>query len=384
MEFFAVPICENPAFLYNGPGSDNAKGKRNSRRHGKRQTGSRNMNDWKQEYESLNRFIADNPAIIVTPTEISIPRELREEFYLRFDKIRAALVDMHYPALPVDVEGLCSRFLQVEREVIDLLGLEGISMPVDLSTFLHTPRAGLARMLYNRVFDLLQGKMDADEFEKQCLHDLDASSAELFRLGYEWWAALTLVKHLEPDEAFRVDLDQDYNPVPAELKEIAFGRQAHHPTIRIPEFVVHSKKLDRYVGIKMALTHEVEGYAVGLRPPVRPRKRTGDTSFALDSRVMFLSFLRDPAKIPVIADIYERKLTSPDWIVEFITAHEYGDLAALEQVQRHVDAVRPVQGAYLVVINPASGDLAAPGENIRPVPAGFDDAQLGQIVASMA
>lgn len=57
--------------------------------------------------------------------------------------------------------------------------------------------------------------------------------------------------------------------------------------MRIPEFILHSKKLDRNVAVKMPLALEVETYYIPFEPPVKPKKRTGDTSYALDSRMMF-------------------------------------------------------------------------------------------------
>ncbi len=340
---------------------------------------------WKEEYESLTRFISQNPEIVISANEISIPQNLREEFYALFDKIRVSLVETHYSALPVDVDALCNHYLQIEKEVIALLGIEKISMPVDLFAFLHTPKQGLARAIYNRLFDLLQGKITEDVFEEQCVAELKTSSANLFRLGYEWWAGLVVIKLLEPDEVFFVDLDSDYKPYLTELKEISFGRQAHHPTIRIPEFVLHSQKLGRYVAVKMAIAGELEEYAVRLKPAVRPRKRTGDTSFALDSRVMLVSFMASPEDIPIVADIYERVLTRPDWMVECISKDDIANPDALEKVRLHAGSLNPNQGMCLVVMdddaNATLGDLA---ENIHPVAVGFDQSKLQSVVSSLS
>ncbi len=339
---------------------------------------------WKDEYESLTRFISENSGIVINISEISIPQNLREEFYERFDRIRTALVEANYSALSVDIDTLCDHYLRIEKEVIALLGIERIAMPVDLHAFLHTPKQGLVRVIYNRLFDLLQGKTTADAFEEQCIAELKTSSAELFRLGYEWWAGLVLIKLFEPDKAFFVDLDPDYKPYLTELKEISFGRQAHHPTIRIPEFVLHSQKLGKYVAVKMAIARELEEYAVRLKPAVRPRKRTGDTSFALDSRVMIVSFMSSPEDIPIIADIYDRTLTSPDWMVECITKEDRSDPDALEQVKLHAGCLNPKLGMCLVVMdddsNETLGDVA---ENIHPVSVGFDQSRLQAVVSSL-
>lgn len=339
---------------------------------------------WRQEYDSMKQFIAEHPEIVITPTEISVPQPVKDEFYARFDRIRGAIVDERYASLPVDMETLCRSYLDIEKEVIALLGIERIAMPVDLASFLHNPQEGLARILYNRLFDLLQGKEELDSFEIQSATALDAIATDLYRLGYEWWAALTMIRLLDPDQAFRVDLDEDYKPFLTELKEISFGRQAHHPTIRIPEFALRLRTSGRYVAVKMAIAKELESYVVPFKPAVKPKKRTGDTSLVLDSRAMLLSFMSGPNDIPVIADIYERTLTSPDWIIEYVTESEYQDGGAIAQVRRHVDGLNPKMGAFVIVVGVIGVGSEKPeetmSEGVCAVAPGFDITRLQRVV----
>jgi hypothetical protein len=341
--------------------------------------------NWKEEYASMQGFIAENPGITLNPSEISIPPEVKEEFYQRFDRLRSAIVEAHYADLPVNVDTLCRNFIPIEKEVIEILGIEGISMPVDLSSFLHRPKEGLIRIVYGRVFDLLQGKVTCETFEQMCREDLMISSAHLYRLGYEWWASLVLIKLLDPDRAFGVDFDLDYKPILTELKGISFGKQAHHPTIRIPEFVLHSRKLDRLVAVKMALTQEIESYTPQYKPPVRPRKRTGDTSFALESRVMILSLMSGPQDVPIIADIYDRILNSPDLMVECITAENLQDSNVMEQIRLRAESMNPKKGLSLLVVNP-TGKVSAENipEGIHAFAAGFDQTKLEEVISSLA
>ena len=332
---------------------------------------------WKRQYKLLCDYISENPEIVLEKSEVSIPEDLRDEFYNRFDAVRRALVEDCFDTLPVDVEALRDHFIQTEKEIIGTLRLDRILMPTDLYSFLHNPNEGLIRVLYNRLFDVLQGKIDVDEFEKNAVNDLQSASAHLFRLGYEWWAALALIKQLDPDEAFAVDFDAEYKPILCELKEICFGRQAHHPTLRIPEFVIHSRRIDRYVAIKMALAREIDSFVVRFKPPVRPKKKTGDTSSALDSRVMVLFFLPSTEKIPVLADIYECTLHNPDWMVECVTVNEYTDASALDEVERHLNLLKPKLGTCLLLFSDEDEEeLKRIPENIKPIAAGFDQSKL--------
>jgi len=93
--------------------------------------------------------------------------------------------------------------------------------------------------------------MPEDDFERMAEGDLAVNATEMFRLGYAAWAALALILQLEPDEFFGIALDEDHEPLVTKIKEIAFGRQFHHPAKRIPEFIFHSKKLDSQIAFKM-------------------------------------------------------------------------------------------------------------------------------------
>jgi hypothetical protein len=337
--------------------------------------------NWKQEYQLLKDFIALHSEIVITTNEISIPQTLRDEFYRRFDKIRRAVVVDHYSTLPLEIELLSENYGKMEKEIKDILGLEDISMPMDLLTFLRDPKEGLIRCIYNRMFDLLQGKIAFEDFEAMADDDLNAAAATLFRLGYERWATLALIKLLDPDEAFRVDLDDDFKPILGELKTICFGRQAHHPTMRIPELVLHSRRIGQYVTFKMPLAREIDSYVVQVKPRVRPRNRTGDTSQALDARAVLISFLSDPKEIPIVAEIFECTRTSPEWLIEYIGCEDLNNPQSLDSVHQHIEAMNPTQGTGLILVGSGneSGQETLP-EYIHAVAAGFDQSKLESFI----
>jgi hypothetical protein len=307
---------------------------------------------WKQKYDVLQDYVTANPEIDIDTSEVSIPEHLRDEFYKYFDDVRSAVVEAHYGSSPLEVDALRRNYIQSEKELAGLLGLERIELPVDLSSFLHNPKEGLARGLFNRLFEMVQGKITADDFERMAYSDLTAITAELFRLGYEPWAALALIRLLDPDGAFGVELDEDYEPFVVELKEIAFGRQFHHSTKRIPEFILRSKKLDRHIAVKMPLAREVDTYYFPYKRPMKSKNRTGDTSYVLDSRVMFLSIVPDLKKIPVFADLHACTIESPDLTVEFLTEQDLATPDAVVRVQKRVGNMKPRLGGNIVVMNP--------------------------------
>jgi hypothetical protein len=336
---------------------------------------------WKQKYDVLKDYVTTNPEIHIDTSEVSIPEHLRDEFYKHFDDVRNAVVEAHYGSSPLEVDALRRNYIQSEKELGGLLGLERIELPIDLSSFLHNPKEGLARGLFNRLFEMVQGKITADDFERMAYGDLTAITAELFRLGYEPWAALALIRLLDPDGAFGVELDEDYEPFVVELKEIAFGRQFHHSAKRIPEFILHSRKLDRHIAVKMPLVREVDTYYFPYKRPTRSKKRTGDTSYVLDSRVMFLSVVPDLKKIPVFADFHACTIESPDLMVEFLTEQDLANPDAVVQVQKRVGIMNPRLGGNIVVMNPESeSDIVKPRGNIDIFAVGFDLLKLQLVI----
>ncbi len=334
---------------------------------------------WKQKYDVLENYAAANPEIHIDMSEISIPEHLRDEYYKHFDDVRNAIVEARYGSLPPEVDALCRNYIQSEKELTERIGLERIELPVDLSSFLHNPKQGLARGLYNRLFEMVQGKIAVDDFERMADSDLTATAEGLFRLGYESWAALTLIRLLEPDGAFGVELDENDEPFVVELEVIAFGRQFHHTAKRIPEFILHSKKMDRHIAVKMPLAREVDNYTI------KSKKHTGDTSYVLDSRVMFLAIVPDLKNIPVFADIQARTIKGPDLMVEFLTEQDLTNEDVVVQVQRRVEMMKPRLGGGIVVMNPEpDSDIVKPTGDMDTFSVGLDPLKLQPIINKLA
>ncbi len=343
-------------------------------------TGLRN---WKQEYAALRDFTAAHPEIRIDPNEISIPQDIRDDFYQHFDAVRQAIVEEHYDDLRADADNLRNNYVRIEMEIMDLLGLDAIRTPIDLRSFLHNPKDGLIRVLYSRLFELLQGKSTLESFERQAADDVRNSATELFRLGYEPWVFLSVIKFLEPDKAFMVDLDAEDEDkmILTDLKDISFGRQALHGYFRLPEIVVHSRRLDKYVALKAALAREIQTYVVVYDTPVKRKRRTGDTSFALDCRVLLLYIMSELGEIPIVANLRERKISSPHLIVECVGENEIEDTDVMDQVKQRYNSLKPKIGTFLIVRNP-SRELHPEkmAEKIYPVIVGFDSSKLQSIL----
>jgi hypothetical protein len=307
---------------------------------------------WKHKYGILKDYISSNPEIHIGQCEVCIPEGLRDGFYKYFDDIRGAIVESWNGSFCLDVYSLSKHFIESESRLSEALNLS-IELPLDLSSFLHNPREGMMRLIYNRLFELIQGKIPEDDFDRIAAGDLTRDASEMFRMGYEAWAALALIIMLEPDEVFGIALDSDHKPIAAEIKEIAFGRQFHHPAKRIPEFIFHSKKLDSYVAFKMPLAREVNSYYVPVELATQKllRNRNGDSSSALDHRMIFLSVVKDLRETPVFADIHKRTVAGPDLCIEFIMEQDLSDTEIIEQIRNRLEIMKPRVGGALVLMD---------------------------------
>jgi hypothetical protein len=310
---------------------------------------------WKREYGILNDFILSNPEIHIGQYEVYIPEDRRDGFYAHFDNVRMAIVESWSRSFACDVCTLSDNYMESETRLSRTLNCI-IQLPLDLSSFLHNPKEGMMRLIYNRLFELVQGKIPEEDFEAIVEGDLAADATAMFRIGYEAWAALALITLLEPDQLYGIALDEDNNPLITEIGEIAFGRQFHHPAKRIPEFIFHSKKLDRYVAFKMPLAIEVNAYYVPVELSTQKllRNRNGDSSSVLDHRMIFLSVVKDLNEIPVFVDMHTRTVNGPDLSIEFVMEQDLTDSEIIGLIQNRVEIMKPRLGGKILVMDPKS------------------------------
>lgn len=333
--------------------------------------------EWKHAYGILKDFIASNPEIQIGPSEVFVPEELRGRFYRHFDSIRAAVVESWKGTFDFNVQALSDNFTAAENALSKTLDLT-IEMPMDLSHFLRRPQEGMMRLIYSRSFELVQGKIAEEDFQGIAGRELAAEATAMFRMGYETWVALALMVLLEPDGIWGIALDAGNEPIVAEIKEISFGRQFHSPAKRLPEFILHSKKLDSHIAFKMPLVKEVNAYAVPAEIPTQRllRNRNGDTSSVLDHRMIFLSVVPDLKKIPVFADIHERIINGPDLAIELLMEQDLRDSAMIGQVQNRMRTMKPRHEAVAFMAQSSGSGSFKMQDNIDAYSTGLEPSGL--------
>ena len=88
---------------------------------------------WYQIYTELKHFIAGNSGTEIDKDVITIPQQVRSEFYRLFDRARMAFIEEEFPDLPFESGCLGESYTKVEEEVINLKNWEQTSMSLQLA-----------------------------------------------------------------------------------------------------------------------------------------------------------------------------------------------------------------------------------------------------------
>lgn len=287
-------------------------------------------NSWRQAYSDLTGFISEHSKVEIGASIVSIPENNRPEFYRLFNTTRKAFVEEKFPDLLGEARLLSENYIKAEQEVTKLLGLEGISASPSLHRFLHNPFDELIRELFDSLFDLLRGKIDIETFEKKGSRNVEAPFRKLYQSGYKKWIALSLVRLLEADKIFDVALRQPASKeiiigahrsseqvsLPNEQKYLSFEHKSS-PIFIVPEFIVHSAKINRYVSVRSEM-----GKAMWSTPSASDKRewysldalREKYGSFVLNLDFIVIYIDDSPENLVLIADA--KRICRPDLIIE--------------------------------------------------------------------
>ncbi len=349
-------------------------------------------NGWQEVYSELTDFIAEHPEVEIGMSVVSIPGNVRPEFYRLFNTVRTAFIEERFPNLLNEATVLNKNYLKVEQEVTELLGLDDVSMVVSLRRFLHDP-IELIRGLFDPLFDLLKAKIDIEHFEQKMSRNIETNFRDLYWLGYEKWAVLSLVKLLEADKSFQVILREpspqeevimrttspkEQVSTPQESKCLVFQ---HKPTVRltVPDFIVHSAKVSRYIALRSELERAL---AVASNASEKREWYPLDYVVALGPGLTIIYVADNPEELSLVADA--KKICRPDLIIECREQKDWYEKEGLEKVKLHYDSLKPTLGTYIVSRQPlpeqASAELV---EGIHILTVGFDTTKLVPIVDAL-
>lgn len=356
---------------------------------------------WIRLYEELKEFIWSEPGIDIRDDSVSIDSAVRTRFYELFDAVRAAFL-ADYAAEELDAAlNLSQYYGRVETELIETLGLSEVAMSSDLSRYLHDPFKQLQRELWDPLFDLLQGRLETyEEFEAVAKEVLSYRCAQQYVRGYEKWAQLALVRSLQPAQVFEVPLatptskqfirhqpDTAHSiPAPQPSDRLAFDVRRRAPAL-VPDFIVQSRLLGRYVGIITAVGRGI--WKAGNRSSKREWLDLADLVgkfglVELDPTVLI--YIDDEAKdLNLVAD--SEKICRPDVLLDVTQIDDWTGESAAEYLQKvHLwhTAVRPTLGTFVMARHPVPPELAASGaDSFHIMKLGFESFRLEPLVDAM-
>jgi hypothetical protein len=319
---------------------------------------------WLHFYKELSKFINAHDEIRISEKTFSAHGNIRPQFYKLFDKVRSAFIEHWRPEFSMEVNMLRKSFIKAEAEVKELLRLEEVSISSEMRRFLHDPKLHLMRELLDPLFDLLRGKVDEKEFALQSRLHLRNSYAKLYKSIYQKWTILILLKLVEADRNFNIDvpsleissrgpvvsLEPKPVPYPQESKKLTFQKE-NVPAFCTPEIIVHSKKMDRYLSFGANLENIISLSKVfWTATDDHPKRKWHDVQFfrgSLGLQSATLIYIHEKLEdTALIAD--SQRLAKPDAILEFICIDESPE-NGFERVAKYKDNLMPNSGVFIIV-----------------------------------
>lgn len=321
-----------------------------------------------------------------------LPENVRPEFYRLFNSTRKKLVAEKLPSLSAEAEILSENYQKSEKEVINLLGLEEITMATTIHTFLHSPMDAVIRALFNPLFDLLKGRIDIESLEQNSPRSISLLSQMYYQRGYEKWVVLSLVKLLAVDrllqasprrfstasEAATMIATRPEEPVPdyAESKQLLF-KEPEPATLTLPDFIAHSQEVKRFIAVRSEF-----GKAMGINSE-KSRKRhwlpVGSMVGDILPGLILLYTADKTDEISLVADADQ--LCQPDVVIKCQTQTGWYDKGGLTKAKRQHESLKPALGTFIVsretVPEQAANEI---GEGINILRVGLGQDELRPIV----
>ena len=350
-------------------------------------------NNWKQEYEKLTHYVSEHPEIIIKQNQIRLPKDIREGFYTLFDATRKAIVSETMSEALDDTRKLLRSYHNAEQEAISLLNMQSITSQTTLQRFMDDLDDWLSRELFEPLFNLLKGTIDAQQLENICAGIIRSSVPVMYERAYGKWVAVSMIKLLEADELLTIPL-----PIMHPRDRAGVGGKGTTEPVRvpqksdsidfeyllgqlftIPDFIVHSASLNKYVGIRTQYEDSLaEADNASNAKEWYPIKTVGDTT----SGMMLLYIADKAADIAIIAD--RVKICRPDVIMECRTQPGWYTKEDPGIIPTHSRSLKPVFGTYVITELPVPADFPVkPEDNISFLNVGLDSSKLEPVVEAV-
>lgn len=339
------------------------------------------MTAFEQSLEELRAFVAEHAEIRMSATSLSVPREVRGDFYARVGRVQRELAeeilggtastsacvgasDTCSLSALVEVSGKCA---QVREGLCAQAGLAQFKLASMHESLMADPAAEAVRPLFACVLDALQAGQDAGALRARAQGVLVPHVEMLYRNAYEAWAYYGVVSCREPrafHAVFTADM-KSVHAVPTTRVEVA--SQATSPTLRLPEAVFETAE-GRVFAMKSEAAHELDFYGFKNRRR-RDNSSGGNTTNLLTHRVLLLWELTSVDAVNFVADRDQSCLVPPALTVEVLMPREMAVPAYVSTFVERINAVRSRRPVQVIALDAVSGS----GE---PQPAEFPEGML--------
>jgi hypothetical protein len=359
---------------------------------------------WLQQYKELKRFIHANPSIEITNNSVSIPGDVRAEFYKNFDALRAGFIKDRFVIDLDRAEALSEAYNGISKTVKQGMHLEEIQTSDKLRWFLCDPLNGLMRTLFDPVFDLLKGRLDVDGFGIAAETAVKNVFRPLFAEGYQCWVTLALMQQLSADRLWTVKSPISSDnletrrgifsavrdaspPAMTESDKLAFG-SATSGSFLVPEAIVHTEKLQGYAGFVLPsnislLKANSSSKKLEWLNQKQLKQEFGAGDFWPD--LLFYVSGESADVLKMIAD--SECIARPVAIFEIMEDENWCYEKNIGPIIRHNQILTPSAGSYVISrteVNPESFRQLCPPDNIHLINAGYDASRLEPLVSALA
>jgi hypothetical protein len=336
-------------------------------------------NSFRQAYETLTGFITAHSEIEIGESVTSIPGEVRAEFYNFFNAARDMFVEEKFPAYLNEACLILEQYRKAEERNRRLFSLKETEVATITQKFLCDPKETLTRELFDPLFDLLKGRESLDSFEKRAAGIIENLFPLVYRGAYEKWTMLSLVELLEADKALGVEVrgvglgerpklallaPMEDAPVPTESASFFFS-QPRNMIFAVPDLIVHSPELNRFVGIRTE-------FSEGLYNAWYPSSNREWYSLDMDLQTLLsygltLVYVAERAEdIALVADA--SRFCRPDLILWCIDTQSLAQKEALEKITYIHSFLQPAKGSYIIANNPWPEPAEPPGNEQEAQP----------------
>jgi hypothetical protein len=345
---------------------------------------------WGKSFEELQDFIQEHPQVLIKEELVSIDEKLRPDFYKKFNKVRASFLAEKFSEWLDEAQFLCTKYMKAEDHLSERLHIQRLLMPVDLERFLKDPMKQAIRELFDPLFELLQEKIEPEEFEEKGIQTIGESFRSLYQSGYIKWFVLSLIQRLDPEKVYEIPVPQpsskeiikhrkDFRqaiPFPEETNILGFevGRR---DVLLIPDFIVRSALLGKYVAFRTEIGKAIwqAAYRSENREWLSIESIVNKYGISDLSPDLLLYVDENVEDISLVADCDQ--FCRPDMVIHFLDQledQEERDIQKVEGIKLAHDILNPVRGTCVISKHHLPDNLVKGlNENIHFIHFGFNN-----------